>query len=279
MTINDKAKLNDGHEMPWFGFGVYKIEDGKKAEQSVLWALEAGYRLVDTASFYQNEAGVGKGVKASGLAREDVFITSKVWNGDQGYKSTLTACEDSLRRLDSDYLDLYLIHWPGQDADLRKKTWEALMELRRQEKVKTIGVSNFQPHHLQEIIDTFGETPAVDQVECHPFYPQTELKAFAKQNNIVITAWGPLFHGHLGEAPQVNKIGEKYGKTGAQAVLRWHLQNETAIIPKSVNHQRIIENASIFDFNLSEDDMRAIDALNSGQSYGGNPDNMTFGFK
>ena len=278
MNMNSKAKLSDGHEMPWLGLGVFLVNDGKEAEQSVLWALEAGYRLVDTASFYKNETGVGKGVKASGLSREALFITSKVWNGEQGYDSTIEACENSLKRLDTDYLDLYLIHWPGPDVKTRLKTWEAMMELRRQGKVKSIGVSNFKIHHLQELIDTFGETPVVDQVECHPFYPQSELKAFAKQNNIVITAWGPLFHGHLNEAPDINAIGAKYGKTGAQAVLRWHLQNGTAIIPKSIKQHRIIENAGLFDFELSEADMHAIDALNKDHFFGRDPDTMTFGF-
>lgn len=278
MNINSKVKLNDGREMPRLGLGVFLVEDGRETEQSVLWALEAGYRLVDTASFYKNETGVGKGVKASGLSREDVFITSKVWNGEQGYDSTIAACEGSLKRLNTEYLDLYLIHWPGPDAKKRLKTWEALTELRRQGKVKSIGVSNFRPHHLQEIMDTFGETPAVDQVECHPFYPQTELKAFAKKNGIVITAWGPLFHGHLKEAPDIDAIGAKYGKTGAQAVLRWHLQNGTAIIPKSTKQHRIIENADLFDFELNEADMHAIDALNKDHFFGRDPDTMTFGF-
>ena len=278
MTINDKAKLNDGYEMPRFGLGVFRVEDGKETEQSVLWALEAGYRLVDTASFYNNETGVGKGIKASGVPREEVFITSKVWNGEQGYKSAIAACENSLKRLGTDYLDLYLVHWPGPDSSLRLKTYEALLELKRQQKVKSIGVSNFRPHHLQEVIDTFGETPVVDQVECHPFFPQTELKTFAKQNDIVITAWGPLFHGHLGEAPEVNEIGKNYGKTGAQTVLRWHLQNGTAIIPKSVKQHRIIENADIFDFELSDADMHAIDAMDNGKYFGRDPDTMTFGF-
>jgi len=279
MKINDVAKLNDGNSMPWLGLGVYLTKEGKEVEQSVLWALEAGYRLVDTAAFYQNEAGVGRGVKQSGLPREDVFITTKLWNADQGYESTLKACEDSLRRLDTEYLDLYLIHWPGPDAVKRLKTYEALLELRRQGKVKSIGVSNFKMHHIDELISTFGEVPAVDQVELHPFFPQAELRDYAKQKDIVVTAWGPLFHGHFPEVKaSVDPIGAQYGKTGAQAVLRWHLQNGVAIIPKSTHQNRIIENAGLFDFELTPKDMRTIDSLNKDERFGGDPDFLTFGF-
>ncbi len=278
MHIDDRAVLNDGNAMPWLGLGVYLVKDGKEAQQTVAWAVEAGYRLIDTASFYRNEAGVAQGLSACGVPREEIFLTTKVWNSEQGYDSTMTAFENSLRRLNTDYLDLYLIHWPGPDSTRRLKTFEALLELRRKGRVKSIGVSNFKIHHLEELIKTFGEAPAVDQVELHPFFPQTELRQFAKEKKIAITAWGPLFHGHIKEAPGLDAIGEKYGKTGAQAVLRWHLQNGVAIIPKSIKKERIQENADIFDFTLSDEDMRKIDALNTNTSFGADPDIFTMGF-
>lgn len=278
MNINDRANLKDGNTMPWLGLGVYLLGDGSEAERTIAWAVEAGYRLIDTASFYKNEAGVGMGIRACGLPREELFLTTKLWNNEQGYENAIIACENSLRRLKTDYLDLYLIHWPGQDKARRLKTWEALLELKSQGKVKSVGVSNFKIHHLDEIMAAFGEAPVVDQVEMHPFYPQEELRAYAKEKGIVLTAWGPLFHGHIRDAKGIDAIGAHYGKTGAQAVLRWHLQNGVAIIPKSSKKERLIENADIFDFELNDADIRALGSLNNGTSYGGDPDQFTMGF-
>ena len=279
MSLNDKVALNDGVEMPWVGLGVYLTHEGSEVENSVRWALEAGYRLVDTAMIYHNEAGVGKAVRESGIPREQVFVTTKLWNADHGYNSTIHACEQSLKTLNMDYIDLYLIHWPGLNRDNRLATWEAMLELKAKQKVLSVGVSNFRPHHIDELIQAHGVIPSVDQVELHPFNAQKELRQYAKDKGIMVTAWGPIFHGHLSEAPEmISAIGEKHGKTAAQVVLRWHLQHGIAIIPKSVKQHRIIENADLFDFVLSDDEMAAIDGLNRDKGYGSNPEKMTFGF-
>lgn len=278
--MQDKAILNDGNKMPWFGLGVYLVEEGAEVQSSIRWALDAGYRLVDTAAFYKNEAGVGKAIRESGISREDVFVTTKLWNADHGYDSTIRACEQSLKQLGMDYIDLYLIHWPGLNRDDRLATWEAFLKLKDQQKIRSIGVSNFKPHHIDELIATHGVVPCVDQVELHPFNAQTQLRRYADEKGIVLTAWGPLFHGHLREASkELAAIGEKYGKTDAQAVLRWHLQNHISIIPKSIKKHRIIENADIFDFALTDEDMRAIDGLDINKAYGADPDVMTYGFE
>lgn len=279
LGFQDKAVLNDGNQMPRVGLGVYLVQEGSEVEHSVRWALEAGYRLVDTAAFYKNEAGVGKAVHDSGIPREQIFVTTKLWNADHGFKSTIRACEQSLKALRMDYIDLYLIHWPGLNRDDRLATWEAMLELKAKQKVRSVGVSNFKPHHIDELIMAHGVAPSVDQVELHPFKAQTELRQYAKDKGIIVTAWGPIFHGHLNEAPAiVSDIGQKYGKSAAQVVLRWHLQHEITIIPKSVKQRRIIENADLFDFALSEGDMAAIDGLNRDKGYGSDPDKMTLGF-
>lgn len=277
--VGGKAELNDGHLMPWLGLGVYLMEDGAEVNRSVRFALDAGYRLIDTAAFYRNEDGVGRAMRGSGVAREEIFVTTKLWNADHGFDSTLRACEQSLKRLGTDYIDLYLIHWPGLNRDDRLATWEALLKLKERQKICSAGVSNFKPHHIDELIAASGVIPAVDQVELHPFNAQTALRRYADEKGVVITAWGPLFHGHLGEATDpLLQIGGKYGKTAAQVTLRWHLQHRISVIPKSVRAQRMRENADVFDFVLSDADMAAIDGLNRGAAYGGDPDEMTFGF-
>ncbi len=278
--MQDKAILNDGVQMPWLGLGVYLAQEGREVENSIRWALEAGCRLVDTATLYKNETGVGKALRESGVPREQLFVTTKLWNADHGYENTLRACETSLRALGLDYIDLYLIHWPGLNRDDRLATWEAMLQLKEQQKVRSVGVSNFKPHHIDELIAAHGVVPSVNQVELHPFNAQKELRQYANEKGIILTAWGPIFHGHLSEAPEIiSAIGQKYGKSTAQTVLRWHLQHGIAIIPKSVKKHRIFENADIFDFALPDDDMAAIDALNQNKAYGGDPDTMTFGFE
>lgn len=278
--LQDKALLNDGNSMPWVGLGVYLAPEGSEVENSVRWALEMGYRLVDTARIYGNEAGVGKAVRQSGIVREQVFVTTKLWNADHGYKSTLMACDQSLKALGMDYIDLYLIHWPGLNKKDRLATWEAMLELKAKQKVLSVGVSNFKPYHIDELIAAHGVVPSVNQVELHPFQAQKELRRYAKEKGIVVTAWGPIFHGHIQQAPAVvSQIGQKYGKTAAQTVLRWHLQNGISVIPKSVKQHRIAENADIFDFALSDEDMSVIDGLNRGRGYGADPDVMTYGFE
>lgn len=277
-SINDKVTLNDGVEMQWFGLGVYRVAEGEEVYNSVRWALEAGYRLVDTAAFYENEEGVGRAIRDSGIPREEIFVTTKVWNTDHGYERTLRACEKSLTKLGMDYADLYLIHWPGQNRDRMLKTWEALLELKALKKIRSAGVSNFKQHHIDTLIGAYDVTPSVNQIELHPWDTKEALLQYAKRKGIIITAWGPIFHGHLSEVPEVHELGRKYGKSGAQVVLRWHLQKGVSIIPKSVHKERIVENAQLFDFEISPADMKYIDNLNRDRGFGPDPDMMNAGF-
>jgi len=277
-SITDTITLNDGTAFPRFGLGTYKMDDGRTVEDASRWALEYGYRHIDTASFYGNEAGVGQALRDCGIQRNQMFITTKVWNADHGFDSTLRACEASLRALGLDYIDMYLMHWPGQNVDNRRRTWDAMQQLQHQQKVRAIGVSNFTPEHLNDLISATGTAPSVNQVELHPLFPQKQLRQYAADHGIAITAWGPLLHGHLAQVPEAAAIGEAYGKTAAQVILRWHLQNGICIIPKSSRQHRIRENASIFDFELSDAHMAAINALEDGTHYGADPDTMTYGF-
>ncbi|WP_416825665.1 aldo/keto reductase [Ectobacillus polymachus] len=262
--------LNNGLSMPALGLGVYKIEEGNQTVEAVKEALRIGYRLIDTASLYANETGVGTAIKESGVKREDLFLTTKVWNTDQGYESTLKAFEESLTKLQTDYLDLYLIHWAVKGKYM--ETWRALEHLYDQGKVKAIGVCNFNIHHLR---DLEGEkyVPAVNQVELHPLFNQRELRTYCKEKGIQVEAWGPILRGKDAlQHPVFREIGDKYGKTPAQVILRWHYQNEVIAIPKSVHAARIQENFTIFDFALSEEDMKKIDALEAGVRFGKDPD-------
>lgn len=275
----DQVTLNDGTKMPKIGLGVYLAEEGSEIENSIRWALEAGYRLIDTAAFYENEAGVGRAIRQSEISREQIFVTTKLWNADHGYENTIRAFNKSLKLLDMDYVDLYLVHWPGLNRDGRLATWEAFLKLKEQKKIRSIGVSNFKPNHIEDLIAEFGVIPSVDQVELHPFNTQKTLRHYANEKGIIVTAWGPLFHGHFNESPEVLvNIGEKYGKTAAQIVLRWDLQNGVTIIPKSVKKHRIVENADIFDFAISEEDMSIINSLNKNKTFEFDPDVMDFGF-
>ena len=252
-SITHKVRLHNGVEMPQFGLGVYKVEDGKEVVDTVKAALDLGYRSIDTAALYGNEEGVGQGIKESGIPREELFITTKVWNTDQGYESTLAAFEKSLKKLDIEYLDLYLIHWPVEGKYI--ETWKALEKLYQEGKVKAIGVSNFQIHHLQDLMANTTEKPVVNQVELHPSLIQEEVRAYCKEMDITVEAWAPLGRGKLMEEPTLLSIGEKYGKSSAQVILRWHLQNDVIFIPKSSKPARLKENADIFDFELSTEEM------------------------
>ncbi|WP_106769155.1 aldo/keto reductase [Paenibacillus faecalis] len=272
-AFTDGPTLHDGVNMPWLGLGVYKTQEGEEVIQSVKSAVAAGYRSIDTAAIYRNEEGVGKAIRECGVSREELFITTKVWNEDQGYESTLKAFETSRKKLGLEIIDLYLIHWPGKDK--YKETWKALIHLKKEGFVRSIGVSNFQIHHLRDIIEDSGVVPTVNQVELHPLNTQKELLQYARENNIVLEAWSPLMQGHL-DQPVIARIAEKYGKTAAQVILRWDLQNGIIVIPKSVKEHRIRENAGIFDFELSAEDMAAIDALNENKRFGPNPDEFLF---
>lgn len=271
LTTSDKYRtcLNNGVKMPWLGLGVFKIEDGNEVINTVKHALKTGYRSIDTAALYNNEEGVGIAVKETGIPRSELFITTKVRNLDQGYESTLKAFEASRKKLGLEYIDLYLIHWavPGKFVD----TWQALEELYAKGAVRAIGVSNFQIHHLQELFKASKLKPAVNQIERHPLLTQKELLSFCQANSIQVVAWAPLIRGNL-DIPLLKELSAKYGKTPGQIVLRWNLQQKVVVIPKSVNPARIEENADIFDFELSEEDMNRLDALNQNKRFGPDPD-------
>lgn len=254
--------LNDGHAMPTLGFGVWQVPDDE-AESATLEALRSGYRSIDTAQFYGNEAGVGRALAKSGLPRADVFLTTKVWNTSQGRDATRAACKESLLKLGVTYLDLYLIHWPSAFRGLYVETWEALIELQREGLARSIGVSNFGPAELNEIIDHTRVTPAVNQIELHPRFQQREVRAFHKTHGIVTESWSPLGQGKILRHPTIVAIGEKHGRSAAQVILRWHLDHGLVAIPKSVTPSRIRENLDVFGFALDSEDMRALDGLDS----------------
>jgi methylglyoxal/glyoxal reductase len=273
-SITHKVRLHNGVEMPQFGLGVYKVEEGKEAVDTVKTAINLGYRLIDTASLYGNEEGVGKGIKESGIPREELFITTKVWNTDQGYESTLAAFEKSIKKLHLDYIDLYLIHWPVKGKYI--ETWKALEKLYQEGKVKAIGVSNFQVHHLKDLMAHSTEKPVANQVELHPRLIQEEVRAYCKEMGIAVEAWSPLSRGRLIDDPTLLSIGEKYSKSVAQVILRWHLQNDVIIIPKSSKPARLKENADLFDFSLTTEEMTRISQLNKNERVGPDPDNFSF---
>lgn len=273
-NIKDCTVLHNGVKMPWLGLGVYKVEEGKEVINSVRSAIETGYRSIDTAALYQNEAGVGEGIKDSGIQRDELFITTKVWNDRQGYESTLQAFEESRKKLDLDYVDLFLIHWPVQGKYL--ETWRALEKLYKDGYVRAIGVSNFQVHHLQDIISNFEIKPMVNQVEFHPRLTQREVLSFCRENKIQLEAWAPLMRGRLMDHPTIVQLAEKYGKKPSQIILRWDLDTEVVTIPKSIHADRIKENADIFDFQLEESDIAEINALNENERTGPDPDNFKF---
>lgn len=272
LNLQSSAILHNGVKMPWFGLGVYKMKEENEAVQAIKTAIEYGYRSVDTAAIYQNETLVGKAIRESGVAREELFITSKVWNSEQGYETTLAAFEETMAKLGLEYLDLYLIHWPVPAQGKYKETWKALEKLYKDGRVRAIGVSNFQVHHLKDLMADCEVVPMVNQVEYHPKLTQLELHAFCKVNKIQVEAWSPLMQGKLLDEPTLVEIGKKYNKSVAQIVLRWDIQNEVVTIPKSVTPHRIKENADIFDFELSQDDMEKISGLNEDVRVGPNPD-------
>ncbi|MFE3019626.1 aldo/keto reductase [Streptomyces sp. NPDC059256] len=266
--------LNNGVAMPQLGFGVWQVPDDE-AEQAVTTALEAGYRSIDTAAVYENETGTGRAVATSGLPREDLFITTKLWNSDQGYDSTLRAFDASLDRLGLDYADLYLIHWPMPAQDTAADTYRAFEKILADGRVKAIGVSNFLPEHLEQLFDKTSVVPAVNQIELHPHLQQEASREFHARHGIATEAWSPLGQGKgLLEVPTVVAVAHKHDRTPAQVVLRWHLQLGNVGIPKSVTPSRIRENLDVFGFELDADDLAALKALNEDRRLG--PDPATF---
>ncbi|MBB4824535.1 diketogulonate reductase-like aldo/keto reductase [Sporosarcina luteola] len=276
--LQDTTTLHNGVEMPWLGLGVFKVQEGPEVVDAVKTAIRHGYRSIDTAAVYKNEEGVGQAIRTAleenGLKREDLFITSKVWNTDQGYDSTIEAYETSLRKLGLDYLDLYLVHWPVKGK--YKETWRALEDLYKEKKVRAIGVSNFKVHHLEDLLQDAAITPMVNQVEYHPQLTQTEVKAFCEQHDIRLEAWSPLAQGQLLDNPVLSEIANTHGKSVAQVIIRWDLQNGVVTIPKSINENRIVENADVFDFQLTEDEMARINQLNEDKRVGPDPDHIDF---
>lgn len=268
--------LNDGNRMPQLGFGVWQVPDNE-AEAAVLSAFEAGYRSIDTAQLYKNEEGVGRAMKASGVPRDEMFITTKVWNSDQGLDQTLRAFDTSLRKLGTDYVDLYLIHWPSAHRGLYAESWKALIQLRQQGRVRSIGVSNFSPPHLQRVIDETGVVPAVNQIELHPRFAQKTLRAAHAQHGVITEAWSPLGQGKLLSDPVVAAVAGKHGRSPAQVILRWHLDHGWVVIPKSVTPSRIRENFDVFGFSLDHDDLQKLDGLDDPAGrIGPDPDIATF---
>ena len=276
MNLQSIRTLANGVEMPIFGLGVYKMTDPQETIEAITKALQVGYRAIDTASLYYNEEQVGEAIRHSGVAREDLFVTTKVWNSDQGYDNTLKAFETSLKKLNMDYVDLYLTHWPveGKYPD----TYRAIERLYEEKLIRVPGVSNHHAHHLEQLLRSANVPPMVNQVEAHPYLSQEPLRAFCREHQIAVTAWSPLGRGGVLQDETIVKIAEKYGKSAAQVVLRWHLQHNIMVIPKSVTPSRIEENANIFDFVLSSEDMTVIDGLNRNQRFGKDPDNFHFDF-
>jgi diketogulonate reductase-like aldo/keto reductase len=272
--LTSTTTLHNGVKMPWLGLGVYKAKEGDEVINAVKAALKTGYRSIDTAALYQNEEGVGRAIKESGVPRDEIFLTTKVWNTDQGYDSTLKAFAESRKKLNVDYVDLYLIHWPVKDKFI--DTWKALEKLYRDGLVRAIGVSNFQIHHIEELKKHSDILPMVNQVEFHPLLTQKELLQYCKQEGIQLEAWSPLMRGNHLDHPTLAALAEKYGKTPAQIILRWDLQHGVVTIPKSVREHRIRENADIFDFELSAADMEQIDAMNQDHRFGQHPDHFHF---
>lgn len=272
-SIADRLPLNNGTEMPGLGLGVFKMSDDE-VKTAVAAALDTGYRSIDTAAVYGNEEAVGAAMAASSVAREDIFLTTKVWNEEQRKSNARNAFEESLKRLNTDYVDLYLIHWPVKEHYV--ETWKVLEDIYDSGRAKAIGVSNFLPHHLDDLLSQTEIVPAVNQVEFHPYLVQPDLKAYCAERDIRVEAWSPLMQGHVGEDETITKLAAAHGKSPAQIVLRWNIQHGVVTIPKSSRPERVAENAALFDFALSDEEMAALDALDRDHRYGSHPDTFKF---
>ncbi|HEY0605166.1 MAG TPA: aldo/keto reductase [Herpetosiphonaceae bacterium] len=269
--------LNNGVVIPQVGLGVFQTKEGAEVEHAVSAALEAGYRMIDTAAIYGNEVGVGRAIKASGIPREEIFITTKLWNANHAYDDALRAFDESLDKLDCGYIDLYLIHWPLPMEGKFTEAWRALEQIYASQRTRAIGVSNFKPHHLEKLLQGAEVVPAVNQIELHPFLQQRETRDFCAEHGIIVESYSPLMQaGEALEHPVIAGLAEKYGKSPAQVILRWHVQSGFIVIPKSIRAERIQENIAIFDFELSDSDMQAIDGMDRGQRIGADPDTASF---
>jgi diketogulonate reductase-like aldo/keto reductase len=273
-NIRGTVELSNSVPMPYFGLGVFQVDDGEEVIQAVKDALSVGYKHIDTASLYGNERGVGQAVAASGIPRKEIFVTSKVWNSDQGYDSTLRAFEKSMKLLEFEYLDLYLVHWPVKGKYI--ETWKALEHLYTEGRVRAIGVSNFLHHHLEDLLTHCEIVPMVNQMEFHPRLVQQKLIDYCSSHKIQYEAWSPLMQGKIFNIKELQLLSSKYRKDIAQIVLRWNLQKGVVAIPKSVHRERIVSNAQIFDFEITAEDILAIDRLDKHQRVGADPDNFNF---
>jgi len=271
LTPAPRLSLDDGATIPQLGYGTYKVPS-TDAARLCLEAIDVGYRRLDTAALYGNEEAVGRAVREAAMPREELFVTSKVWKDDNGYDTTLRAFDQSLARLGLDVLDLYLIHWPVPSTDRYVDSWRALIRLREEQRVRSIGVSNFHEHHIQRLIDETGVAPVLNQVELHPWLPQTALRGFDEARDIRTEAWSPLARGRVLGTPLLDDLADKHGRTPAQIVLRWHIELGNLVIPKASSPERIRENLDVFDFALDADDMAAIATLESGERTGRDPD-------
>ena len=271
MTFAPSALMNDGRTIPLIGFGLWQVPNDVAVESTMV-AIEAGYRHLDTAAVYENESGVGKAIVRSGISREELFVTTKVWNTDHGYDQAMAAMDRSLAALGLDYVDLYLVHWPSPATGNYVETWRAVLAMQEQGKTISVGASNFHPHHLERIIAEFGVVPVLDQVELHPNLQQREVRRFNASHGILTEAWSPLASGELIDDPTIRAIADRHGVSTAQVMIRWHLQLGHVVLPKSVTPERIRQNIDVFGFNLDAGDLAAIAQMDKGKRTGPNPD-------